>query len=172
MLRNKEHEMPDEHNDHHCSDRIAKILRHFEQNSFKIDAPEDINDRPVYGTTLYLATCNNIQMHCGTFTAYVFQDIIHKGYIIALAFGDIFHTKTFYTRVHSSCVTSETLQGCDCDCREQLEGSLILLQKRVWASFFIQCKKVEVWVILPRREIGCYYRQAMTKYLLLKHTNY
>lgn len=69
-------------------------------------------------------------MHCGTFTAYVFQDIIHKGYIIALAYGDIFNTKTFYTRVHSSCVTSETLRGCDCDCLEQLEGALELISKK------------------------------------------
>lgn len=115
---------------HHCSAKIEKILKHFEEHSFTIDAPKDINDRPIYGTTLYLATCENIQMDCGTFTAYVFQDIIHKGYIIALAYGDIFKTKTFYTRVHSSCVTSETLRGCDCDCSEQLEGALSLIAKK------------------------------------------
>ncbi|MDD2764941.1 MAG: GTP cyclohydrolase, partial [Opitutaceae bacterium] len=28
-----------------------------------------------------------------------------------------------YTRLHSSCVTSETLRGCDCDCVQQLEGA-------------------------------------------------
>lgn len=128
MPINKEPASADEHN-HRCSAKIEKILKHFEENSFKIDAPEDINDRPIYGTTLYLATCEDIKMDCGTFTAYVFQDIIHKGYVIALAYGDILNTKTFYARVHSSCVTSETLRGCDCDCSEQLEGALSLIAK-------------------------------------------
>lgn len=121
---------------HRCSAKIEKILRHFEENAFKIDAPKDIDDRPIYGATLYLATCENVEMHCGTFTAYVFQDIIHKGYIIALTYGDILNTKSFYARVHSSCVTSETLQGCDCDCREQLEGALELIVKKGVGMFF------------------------------------
>jgi len=80
-------------------------------------------DRPVYGQTLFLAECG-LDMKYGLFRAYVFQDIIDKHYIIALAHGDILKATRLFTRIHSSCVTSETLRGCDCDCVQQLEGAL------------------------------------------------
>ncbi|OIR03631.1 GTP cyclohydrolase-2 [mine drainage metagenome] len=86
-------------------------------------APREITDRPIHGQTLFLAECS-LEMRFGTFRAYVFQDIIDKHYLIALAYGDIVHAEKLYTRVHSSCVTSETLRGCDCDCVQQLEGAL------------------------------------------------
>lgn len=116
--------------------RIEKILKNFANNAFTLEAPQQINDKPIYETTLYLATCKNLEMECGTFTAYIFQDIIHKGYIIALAHGDIFHTKTLYSRVHSSCITSETLQACDCDCSEQLQEALKVIVKNKVGIFF------------------------------------
>ncbi len=115
---------------------VKNLLKHFTESAFTIEAPESINDKPIYETTLYLATCKNLEMDCGSFTAYIFQDIIHKGYIIALAFGDIFNEKSFYTRIHSSCVTSETLQACDCDCSEQLQKSLEIIVKNKVGIFF------------------------------------
>lgn len=56
-------------------------------------------------------------------TAYAFQDLIHKGYIVALAHGDI-HAPVLYTRLHSSCVTSELMRSLDCDCKMQLNGAI------------------------------------------------
>lgn len=147
------HSHNEKNNDLHCSPEIEKILKNFVKNEFKINAPKDINDRPIYETTLYLATCENVEMIYGNFTAYVFQDIIHKGYIIALAYGDIFNTKTFYTRVHSSCVTSETLQGCDCDCIEQLDGALQLIaQKGVGMLFYLMQEGRGVGYIAKARD--------------------
>lgn len=55
--------------------------------------------------------------------AYAFQDLIHKGYIVALAHGNI-HAPTLYTRLHSSCVTSELMRSLDCDCKQQLNGAI------------------------------------------------
>src|SRR5690606_9143938 len=70
-----------------------------------------------------LARCT-LPTRFGRFDAYIFEDIIDKHYIIALAHGDITGAAELYTRVHSSCVTSETLRGCDCDCVQQLEGAI------------------------------------------------
>ena len=84
---------------------------------------DDELDRPTFGSTVYIAH-STVEMREGDFTAYIFQDIIHKGYIIALAYGDIINADELYTRMHSSCVTSETLRGCDCDCVQQLEGAI------------------------------------------------
>jgi len=53
---------------------------------------------------------------------YTFQDLIHKGYIIALTYGNI-KKEILYTRIHSSCITSETFRSQDCDCVQQLYGA-------------------------------------------------
>ncbi len=90
---------------------------------------ESIDDRPLFGTTLYLATCS-LDTRFGVFRTHIFQDIIDKHYIIALAYGDIAHAEMLYTRLHSSCVTSETLRGCDCDCVQQLEGAFKVIAEK------------------------------------------
>jgi len=78
-------------------------------------------DKKIFGTTIYIdkITVNTIY---GDFIGYTYQDLIHKGYIIALIYGDI-KNNTLYTRIHSSCVTSETLRSQDCDCVQQLYGA-------------------------------------------------
>jgi len=86
-------------------------------------------ERPLHGTTLYLADCS-LDTRFGVFRAYIFQDVINKSYIIALAHGDIAGAPMLYTRVHSSCVTSETLRGCDCDCVQQLEGAFQVIARK------------------------------------------
>jgi 3,4-dihydroxy 2-butanone 4-phosphate synthase/GTP cyclohydrolase II len=77
----------------------------------------------IYGTTLYIGK-TQVDTVYGKFEAYTFQSTIaSKLYVVALTHGDI-HQKQLYTRIHSSCVTSETLCGMDCDCVEQLNGAL------------------------------------------------
>lgn len=80
--------------------------------------------KKIYGSTIYIGE-NDIDTKFGLFKSYTFQSLIaSKNYVIALCFGDIFNQKELYTRPHSSCVTSETFTGCDCDCVEQLNGAL------------------------------------------------
>ncbi len=92
-------------------------------------------DRPIHGTTLYVASCT-LDTRYGPFQAHVFQDLIHKGYVIALTHGNLSSGKALYTRIHSSCVTSETLRGCDCDCVQQLEGALETIAQREQGILF------------------------------------
>ena len=77
---------------------------------------------PLYGTTIYIGEVK-LETVFGVFRAITFQDIIHKGYIVALVYGDL-SVSTLYIRMHSSCITSECLMSMDCDCVEQLEGAL------------------------------------------------
>lgn len=102
---------------------FEQLIAEIQHGRASIFAPGGDIERPLYGQTLYLAQCR-VDMHHGEFRAYVFQDLIDKHYIIALAHGDIVHAPVLYTRVHSSCLTSETLRGCDCDCVQQLEGAI------------------------------------------------
>ncbi len=109
---------------------LTAQLQHVSGSAVSISS---IDDRPLYGTTLYIANCT-LDTRFGPFRAYIFQDIIDKHYIIALAHGDIAQAKMLYTRLHSSCVTSETLRGCDCDCVQQLEGAFKVIAERATAS--------------------------------------
>lgn len=84
---------------------------------------EGEGEHPVHGTTVFLAH-TAVHTRFGDFRACIFQDLIHKGYVIALTFGDVRGSGRLHARLHSSCVTSETLGGCDCDCVQQLEGAM------------------------------------------------
>ncbi len=108
---------------------FAGLVRDLQHATGAILKPTALEERPVYGTTLYIANCV-LDTRFGLFRAYVFQDIIDKHYIVALAHGDISTAATLYTRLHSSCVTSETLRGCDCDCVQQLEGAFKVIAEK------------------------------------------
>jgi len=105
---------------------LVRQLQHQAGSALSLAGSED---RPLYGRTLYIANCP-LDTRYGPFRAYIFQDIIDKHYIVALAHGDIVGAKTLYTRLHSSCVTSETLRGCDCDCVQQLEGAFQVIARK------------------------------------------
>ena len=114
----------------------SSIVPNFEELIAKLQSlpgsvlqPDSTEERPLYGQTLYIANCS-LDTVFGVFQAYIFQDIVDKHYIIALAHGDIMHADKLYTRLHSSCVTSETLRGCDCDCVQQLEGAFKVISEK------------------------------------------
>ncbi len=83
----------------------------------------DIADSPTRGSTVSLGSLK-LELQQGSFTAHAFESLTDRGHIIALSKGDITTVEPLLIRVHSECITSETLGGCDCDCVEQLEGAL------------------------------------------------
>ena len=108
---------------------FSALIAELQHATGSVFAPEVLDERPLYGTTIYLATCS-LDTRYGPFRAYIFQDLIDKHYIIALSHGDIRDAETLHTRIHSSCVTSETLRGCDCDCVQQLEGAFKVIAEK------------------------------------------
>ncbi|MEW6273464.1 MAG: GTP cyclohydrolase II [Thermodesulfobacteriota bacterium] len=60
----------------------------------------------------------------GPFCAHVFQNVATGTYAFAVAHGEVRGDEPLLARVHSSCVTSETYGGCDCDCVDQLDLAL------------------------------------------------
>ncbi|MDA3872512.1 MAG: GTP cyclohydrolase, partial [Kiritimatiellae bacterium] len=103
-------------------ERIPSWLQEYFFHASTLSKDESI-DHPMHGTTVYLAE-TEVPTRYGLYRACIFQDIIHKGYVIALTYGDVRNADVLHTRMHSSCVTSETLGGCDCDCVQQLEGAM------------------------------------------------
>jgi len=60
----------------------------------------------------------------GPFRAHVFQNVATGTYAFAVAHGDVLGDEPLLARIHSSCITSETFGGCDCDCVDQLDLAL------------------------------------------------
>jgi 3,4-dihydroxy 2-butanone 4-phosphate synthase/GTP cyclohydrolase II len=81
----------------------------------------------ITGTTLYLAS-SKLDTRFGIATVHTFQDLISKEYSLVLTFGKAkrFSDKKskILARIHSSCLTSETLRSFDSDDVQQLEGAL------------------------------------------------
>lgn len=80
-------------------------------------------DSPTRGNTVSLGDLD-VELACGTFKAYAFEFSDTGKHLIALTKGDISSEDPLLMRIHSECITSETLGGCDCDCVEQLNGAL------------------------------------------------
>jgi 3,4-dihydroxy 2-butanone 4-phosphate synthase/GTP cyclohydrolase II len=77
----------------------------------------------VSGQLLYLGARPLPTRH-GEFLAHVAQNLATGAVAFAISRGDFRSGEPLLARVHSSCVTSETFGGCDCDCVEQLDAAL------------------------------------------------
>lgn len=82
----------------------------------------DPGDRQVYGTLLHLSSAATDTLH-GPFRFDTFLDLSSRSLVLALCHGDVRGDAPLLARVHSSCMTSETFGGCDCDCAGQLEAA-------------------------------------------------
>jgi 3,4-dihydroxy 2-butanone 4-phosphate synthase/GTP cyclohydrolase II len=65
------------------------------------------------------------------FTMHLYQDKITKENHIALIKGEVKNKKNVIVRVHSSCLTGDVLHSLRCDCGEQLEKSMQIINKEV-----------------------------------------
>ena len=95
----------------------------------------------IFGTTLYLGM-SELRMIYGNFISLVYQDLITNRYIIALIDENTYKNinninKPLYTRVHSSCVTSEMFESQDCDCVQQLKQAISIISEKGGILFYL-----------------------------------
>jgi 3,4-dihydroxy 2-butanone 4-phosphate synthase / GTP cyclohydrolase II len=92
----------------------------------------------IWGTTIYLGE-KKLETLYGNFITKVFQNTINKWYILTMIYENTNlndDNLELYTRIHSSCVTSEMLHSQDCDCVEQLNGALKKISQEGKGIFF------------------------------------
>lgn len=80
-------------------------------------------ERPLRSAVLHLGERRLATRH-GEFELHLFRDLAATRVAMVLARGDVETPAPLLARVHSSCLTSECLGGCDCDCAEQLDRAL------------------------------------------------
>ena len=66
----------------------------------------------------------------GQFKLIAYEEAIDHSVHVALVKGDLKNKKDVLVRVHSQCLTGDTLGSLRCDCGEQLSKSLIEIQKQ------------------------------------------
>lgn len=88
-------------------------------------------DRPrfeISKSTLHLGE-HRVAHAQGVFDVHFYRDLANEATAMAITVGDPALGEPLLARVHSACVTSESLMGRDCDCREQLEGALATMAR-------------------------------------------
>ena len=65
----------------------------------------------------------------GEFELRLFEDKIHKDHHVAIVKGDILKNKEALVRVHSQCLTGDIFSSLRCDCGQQLESALYMINK-------------------------------------------
>jgi len=65
----------------------------------------------------------------GSFKLLVYESILDKDYHLALVKGEVRGKKDVLVRVHSQCLTGDVFHSLRCDCGEQLQTALKLIQK-------------------------------------------
>ncbi|MBI4595517.1 MAG: bifunctional 3,4-dihydroxy-2-butanone-4-phosphate synthase/GTP cyclohydrolase II [Candidatus Tectomicrobia bacterium] len=71
----------------------------------------------------------NLPTKYGIFKAIGYQDIIQGDNHVALIKGEVGGEKDVLVRVHSECLTGDVFGSCRCDCGEQLEKALIMIEE-------------------------------------------
>ena len=65
----------------------------------------------------------------GEFELRLFEDKIHNDHHVAVVKGDISEDKEALVRVHSQCLTGDIFSSLRCDCGNQLESALYMINK-------------------------------------------
>ncbi|PHQ67503.1 MAG: GTP cyclohydrolase II [Robiginitomaculum sp.] len=79
-------------------------------------------------TNVVFKACTDLPTRYGSFKAHVF---IHKGQEhLALVLGEIGANNTVLTRVHSECLTGDSLFSLRCDCGPQLAFAMDMMRTR------------------------------------------
>ena len=77
----------------------------------------------------YIETCE-LPTEKANFKVYAFTEISTNKDHLAITLGEFNSQETVLTRIHSQCITGESLHSLRCDCRYQLSESLRLIAKK------------------------------------------
>jgi len=86
-------------------------------------------EKPVGEPKITLFSEARLPTFAGEFRVYVFHTDIDDKEQVALTMGDLNGAEDLLVRVHSECLTGESLGSLRCDCRDQLDVSMCKIAK-------------------------------------------
>ena len=108
--------------------RLEDLLKFSEHHQIPIGTIKDlIQYRLDSSNPVQFVSKSIIPTEYGEFEAHVYKDIVDNTEHIALTLGDFLSGKDTMVRVHSECLTGDTLFSNKCDCGSQLSTALKII---------------------------------------------
>jgi 3,4-dihydroxy 2-butanone 4-phosphate synthase/GTP cyclohydrolase II len=118
-------------NDDGSMARVPDLVPYAEEHGLKMITVADLiayrrkNDRLVERVVDI-----NLPTAFGTFTAVGYRSLVDEKHHVALVKGDVAGKEDVLVRVHSECLTGDVFHSLRCDCGEQLESALMMIEEQ------------------------------------------
>jgi len=111
--------------------RVPELSEFAKQYNLKICTIADlIKYKRKFGKLIKRTVETKLPTKYGQFRLIAYEDIIDHSVHVALVNGDLKNKKDVLVRVHSQCLTGDTLGSLRCDCGDQLSQALTEIQKQ------------------------------------------
>jgi len=109
--------------------RGPELLSFAQEHELKITTVADLIEyRGQTERLVDLKLITNIQTMYGDFALHVYESILDGEDHLALVKGDVSHGNPVLVRVHSQCLTGDVFGSLRCDCGEQLEYAMMMIE--------------------------------------------
>jgi 3,4-dihydroxy 2-butanone 4-phosphate synthase/GTP cyclohydrolase II len=112
--------------------RLPQLFEYARQHNLKLISIADlISYRLKYDRFVHRETVCDFPSQFGTFQLYAYRNLLDQTEHIAIVKGDLsqFGDRHVMVRMHSECLTGDALGSLRCDCRQQLQTALKMIEK-------------------------------------------
>jgi 3,4-dihydroxy 2-butanone 4-phosphate synthase / GTP cyclohydrolase II len=116
-------------NDDGTMARVPDLVRYCREHELRMIAVSDLIEyRRGHEKLVERTTAVRLPTNYGEFTAVAFREKLTGRHHVALVKGDVAGEEDVLVRVHSECLTGDVFHSLRCDCGEQLEQALALIE--------------------------------------------
>ncbi|ARI79989.1 bifunctional 3,4-dihydroxy-2-butanone-4-phosphate synthase/GTP cyclohydrolase II [Microcystis aeruginosa] len=111
--------------------RLPQLFEYARQHNLKLISIADlIGYRLKHDRFVHRETVCNFPSQFGTFQLYAYRNLLDQTEHIAIVKGDpaLFDDQPVMVRMHSECLTGDALGSLRCDCRQQLQSALKMIE--------------------------------------------
>lgn len=112
--------------------RLPQLFEYARQHNLKLISIADlISYRLKHDRFVHRETVCDFPSQFGTFQLYAYRNLLDQTEHIAIVKGDptLFGDRPVMVRMHSECLTGDALGSLRCDCRQQLQTALKMIEK-------------------------------------------
>jgi 3,4-dihydroxy 2-butanone 4-phosphate synthase/GTP cyclohydrolase II len=116
-------------NDDGTMARVPDLVRYCREHGLRMIAVSDLIEyRRRHEKLVERTTAVRLPTNYGEFTAVAFREKLTGRHHVALVKGEVAGEENVLVRVHSECLTGDVFHSLRCDCGEQLEQALALIE--------------------------------------------
>jgi 3,4-dihydroxy 2-butanone 4-phosphate synthase / GTP cyclohydrolase II len=116
-------------NDDGTMARVPDLVRYCREHGLRLIAVSDLIEyRRRHEKLVERTTAVRLPTNYGEFTAVAFREKLTGRHHVALVKGEVAGEENVLVRVHSECLTGDVFHSLRCDCGEQLEQALALIE--------------------------------------------